>query len=154
MAVSWRCGWAGGKECNANLRQNPDAPLELYDLQADLGETTDVAAQQPDVAEQIRQIMLDARVPPLVEDFRFGRYRVLRQSDSAVECYPRLCYVGARSVNRLGCQTLAIGPRRRWVSQAATDGRGRTHGGGGRAEKRASRTLGGESAFSPWVDRT
>jgi arylsulfatase A len=62
------------KGVQRNLRQNPDAPLELYDLSADLGETTDVAAQQPDVVERIRRILLEARVRPEVETFRFGRY--------------------------------------------------------------------------------
>ena len=63
------------KGVQRNLRQNPNAPLELYDLAADIGETTDVAAQQPEIAEQIRQIMRDAREPPAVKEFRFGRYR-------------------------------------------------------------------------------
>jgi arylsulfatase A len=64
--------WKGVRR---DLGQHPDAPLELYDLQADVGETTDVGAQHPDVVEQIGRIMLEARVPPAVKEFRFGQYQ-------------------------------------------------------------------------------
>lgn len=36
-------------------------PLELYDLKTDLGETTDVAAQHPDVAAKIAAYLKSAR---------------------------------------------------------------------------------------------
>ena len=36
-------------------------PLELYGLEADIGETKNVAAQQPDVVKQIERIMASAR---------------------------------------------------------------------------------------------
>lgn len=35
------------------------APIQLFDLDADLGETTDVAAQHPDIAGKIEKIMAD-----------------------------------------------------------------------------------------------
>ncbi len=63
------------KGVQRDVRQNAAAPVELYDLQVDPGEATDVAAQQPAVVAQIRQLLRDARDPPLVEDFRFGLYR-------------------------------------------------------------------------------
>jgi arylsulfatase len=64
--------WKGVRR---DLRRNPDAPLELYDLQADVGETTDVGPQHPDVVAQMRRIMLEAREPPSVKAFQFGQYR-------------------------------------------------------------------------------
>jgi arylsulfatase A-like enzyme len=64
--------WKGVKR---NLRKNPDAPLELYDLQADIGEQHNVVDQHPEIAEKINQIMLDARSKPPVKQFRAGRYR-------------------------------------------------------------------------------
>lgn len=63
--------WKGIKR---NLRKNPDAPLELYDLETDIGETKNVADKHPAVAARIERIMLEARIRPEVEKFRFGRY--------------------------------------------------------------------------------
>jgi arylsulfatase len=52
------------------VRQNmlrPDNPdplrIELYDLAADIGESTDVANQNPEVVAQAERIMREARVP-------------------------------------------------------------------------------------------
>ncbi len=63
--------WKGVKQ---KLAKNPDAPLELYDLETDIGEKHDVSKKYADVAATINQIMLDAREEPTVEKFRFGRY--------------------------------------------------------------------------------
>ena len=38
-----------------------DAPLQLFDLVADLGETTDVAAKHPEVVARITEIMRTGR---------------------------------------------------------------------------------------------
>ena len=64
--------WKGVKQ---QLGQNPDAPLELYDLETDIGEKQDIAEARPDVAAKINRIMLEARQQPAVAKFRFGRYR-------------------------------------------------------------------------------
>lgn len=63
------------KGVKQNLVKNPDAPLELYDLEADIGETRNVADEHPGVAAKINEIMLDARDKPAVAQFRFGKYR-------------------------------------------------------------------------------
>ncbi len=63
--------WKGIKQ---KVGKNPDAPAELYDLEADIGETTNVAARHPAVAAEIERIMLEARSRPSIEKFRFGRY--------------------------------------------------------------------------------
>lgn len=39
------------------LRARPDAPMQLFDLATDVGETTDVAKQHPDIVKQIAAIM-------------------------------------------------------------------------------------------------
>lgn len=64
--------WKGVKR---GLVKNPDAPLELYDLETDIGERQNIAAERPDVAARIEKIMVEARTRPAVEAFRFGRYR-------------------------------------------------------------------------------
>ncbi len=46
------------------VRPNPDAPLELYDLEEDIGETRDIAADRPDVVERIEKLLVEARTPP------------------------------------------------------------------------------------------
>ena len=42
----------------------------LYDLDADLREENDVAAQHPDIVNQMEQILRDARVPPALDAFK------------------------------------------------------------------------------------
>ena len=45
------------------VRLKPDAPLELYDLDADEGETRDVAAGHPEVIAKVEQYLKTARTP-------------------------------------------------------------------------------------------
>ena len=49
------------KAVRPNAKKNPDAPVQLFDLQTDIGETTDLAAENPDIALKTQQIMRDAR---------------------------------------------------------------------------------------------
>lgn len=63
------------KAVRRGLKKNPDAPLELYNLKNDPGESVDLSGKQPKVAERMARIMLDAREKPEVERFRFGQYR-------------------------------------------------------------------------------
>ncbi len=62
------------KGLRRRVRRNPDAPLKLYDLEADIGEKHDVAADHPEVVEKIRRIMIQERCRPAIKKFRFGRY--------------------------------------------------------------------------------
>jgi arylsulfatase A-like enzyme len=43
------------------VRNGPDAPVELYDLAKDVGETTNVAGQHPDLVAKAERIMKEAR---------------------------------------------------------------------------------------------
>ena len=63
--------WKGIKR---DLRKNPDAPLELYDLENDISEKNNVVEEYPRLAAKIEAIMLEARDRPVVEKFQFGRY--------------------------------------------------------------------------------
>jgi arylsulfatase A-like enzyme len=63
--------WKGIKQ---NVRKNPDAPAELYDLENDISESRNVAKDYPAVAARIERIMLEARTRPAIEKFAFGKY--------------------------------------------------------------------------------
>jgi arylsulfatase A-like enzyme len=43
------------------VKNGPDRPIELYNLQQDLGEKQDVAAKNPEVVARARKIMTEAR---------------------------------------------------------------------------------------------
>lgn len=63
--------WKGIK---TDLQKNPDAPLELYNLEEDIAESKNVVKEHPEIAARIEQIMLEARDAPGFEAFRFGKY--------------------------------------------------------------------------------
>ena len=63
--------WKGIKR---NLRKNPDAPLELYNLDDDISEKNNVVATYPDIAKKIEKIMAGERTVPAIKTFRFGTY--------------------------------------------------------------------------------
>ena len=53
--------WKGIKQ---GLKKNPQSPLELYDLENDISESTDVAQQHPNICAEIEKIMRMARDHP------------------------------------------------------------------------------------------
>ncbi|MCK0158316.1 arylsulfatase [Cellulophaga sp. F20128] len=59
------------KAVKYNVLKNPNAPLELYDLSKDKGETNNVAAKFPEIVKQIEVILQEARTPS--EVFTFGQ---------------------------------------------------------------------------------
>lgn len=63
--------WKGIKR---KLRKNPDAPLEVYNLEDDISETKNVAKEHPAVTEKIEKIMTRERTVPAIKAFRFGTY--------------------------------------------------------------------------------
>jgi arylsulfatase A-like enzyme len=51
------------KGVRLNVAKNPEGPIELYHLDADPGETTDLATDHPDIVARIADIMRTARTP-------------------------------------------------------------------------------------------
>ena len=64
--------WKGIKR---NLKNNPDNPLELYDLENDIPEQHNLTKEYPKVAQEIEEIMRTARTKPVIEQFQFGNYQ-------------------------------------------------------------------------------
>ena len=67
----WEFPMQGGKQAvrmgpwkavRLGVRKNPDAPIELYNLKEDIGETKNVAAEHPDIVAKMKEIMKTARV--------------------------------------------------------------------------------------------
>lgn len=63
--------WKGVRR---DLRKNPDAPVELYNLNDDIGEQHDVASDHPEIVSRIKQILIDGRTSPQVARWRTGTY--------------------------------------------------------------------------------
>ncbi|MEN1679586.1 MAG: arylsulfatase [Planctomycetota bacterium] len=68
----WEFHERGGKQAirmgrwkgvRLKVQKNPDAALELYDLQADLGETQDVSSAHPAIVREMERIMRESHVP-------------------------------------------------------------------------------------------
>ncbi len=66
-----RGDWKGVKQ---NLQENPNAPLELYNLQQDPNESHDLAKENPQVVAELEKLMLEVRERPVLKEFRFGQY--------------------------------------------------------------------------------
>jgi len=48
------------KGVRTNLKQNPNAPVQLFNLEQDLGEQTDIAKNHPEIAEKLSGLMKKA----------------------------------------------------------------------------------------------
>ncbi|MCG8451433.1 MAG: arylsulfatase [Pirellulales bacterium] len=57
------------KGVRLGVKKNPNAPLELYDLEADLGEKNNVAAQHPQVARRLEELISEAHSPSPIFSF-------------------------------------------------------------------------------------
>ena len=51
------------KAVKLNADKGPESTIELYDLAADKGETTDLATSNPELVKKMEQVMNDAHVP-------------------------------------------------------------------------------------------
>lgn len=60
------------KGVRVGLRKDPDASLELYDLEKDPGEQHDLAPDHPDVVKRIRAAMEEAHTPSEIFSFAGG----------------------------------------------------------------------------------
>jgi hypothetical protein len=54
------------------VAKRPDAPIELYDLDADESETKDVAAAHPDIVKRIATVMRTSRTPSALREWNFS----------------------------------------------------------------------------------
>jgi len=64
--------WKGIR--NAVTKQT-DAPIELYDLESDPRETTDIARAHPDVVRHIDELMRSSRTPAVLPQWNFPKAR-------------------------------------------------------------------------------
>jgi uncharacterized sulfatase len=55
--------WGKWKAVRLNARKKPDGPLELYNLDTDMGETKNVVKEHPDIAEKMAAFIQEARRP-------------------------------------------------------------------------------------------
>jgi arylsulfatase A-like enzyme len=55
--------WGKWKGIRLNVHNTPDAPMELYDLNTDVGEKNNIAAQHPDIVGKLSAMMQEAHVP-------------------------------------------------------------------------------------------
>lgn len=62
------------KAVRRGLRANPDAPIELYDLEGDPAESTDLASKRPELAQELFELLVSERTRPAHEKLRFGPY--------------------------------------------------------------------------------
>ncbi len=62
------------KAVKMDLRKNPDAPLQLYNLEEDIGESRDLASRYPRLAAELEELMIKARSKPIFPPFRFWKY--------------------------------------------------------------------------------
>jgi len=51
------------KAIRLKVRGNPDAPINLYNLKTDIGETKNIAADHPDVVKRITPLFRSAHTP-------------------------------------------------------------------------------------------
>jgi len=63
------------KAIRLQVKRDPNAPLELYDLQADPQEKNNIAPQHPDIIAKMEQIMSDAHTDSDVFAFGQSAYR-------------------------------------------------------------------------------
>jgi arylsulfatase A-like enzyme len=58
------------KAVQHGLQKKSPGPIRLYDLQEDLGETTDVADAHPEIVEEMKRIFAEAHTPSKIWKFR------------------------------------------------------------------------------------
>ncbi|MBO6576167.1 MAG: arylsulfatase [Rhodothermales bacterium] len=63
--------WDQWKAVRLNAREDPHGPIQLFDLEADRSETTDVAADHPDVVARMDSVM-QSRRPSHLARWNFG----------------------------------------------------------------------------------
>ncbi len=59
------------KVVKRNIDKTPQGSTELYDLASDMGETTDIASQYPEIVKRMEEIMKEAHTPSEIFPFAF-----------------------------------------------------------------------------------
>ena len=54
-----------------NMSENPNSPIELYNLNQDIKEQKNLAAQYPRIIEKMNQIMNKEHTPSTIFQFKF-----------------------------------------------------------------------------------
>lgn len=57
------------KAVKYDMSDNPDAPIQLYDLSVDIGEENDIASEFPEIVSEMKDLMKTSRTPS--DDFKF-----------------------------------------------------------------------------------
>ncbi len=65
--------WGKWKGIRLNVGKHPDGPLEVYHLETDLAETTNVAYDNPDIAKKLAEFMAEAHVDSELISFKKGK---------------------------------------------------------------------------------
>ena len=65
------------KGIRRDLRKTPDAPLELYNLEEDISETTNVVKAHSNIAQKIEEIIRKERTMPVLEKFSMAVSRLI-----------------------------------------------------------------------------
>ncbi len=58
------------KAVQKGLHQNANAPIELYNLEADVGETTDLAGKHPELVQELANLMKTEHTPSEIFQFK------------------------------------------------------------------------------------
>ena len=61
------------KAIRLNVGKHPNGPLELYDLNADIGERNNLASQHPDIVQRMANIMAQEHTPSEMISFASGK---------------------------------------------------------------------------------
>ncbi len=59
------------KAVKSNMKKNKNAPWEIYDLSVDENETTDIAAQHPELVQLFEQILKKEHQPSHIKEWEF-----------------------------------------------------------------------------------
>lgn len=54
-----------------DMRKNPDAPWQLYNLETDPSEKNDVASQHPDIVKELDALAKEAHWHPQTKEWEF-----------------------------------------------------------------------------------
>ena len=61
--------WKGVRHA---ITKQPDAPIELFDLETDVSESKDLAAANPEIVKRIESLMKTSRTPAVLPRWNFG----------------------------------------------------------------------------------